>query len=261
MPRYSTPIEKYSDCLDIKRDDLVGITDFCGCKVRGILPTMQDAKYYLYPGIVTSATKNSNAARLLSFYTRIEGLKCTIIIPKLKELSSALLLAKQEGAELIESKFSRTQYLDFLAKQYAKEHNYYYLEQGCSNNNLFNAYVSQGSCLHTTKTYDNVFVTVGTGTIFGGLSKGFFTSSTEVIGLSLVKTPEQIQKYLKKKFNCGSDLNKIILLPKQKNLLKDDRFDENYSLLAFNWLINNIEQFKHQKNLFWNTGNNYNAKK
>jgi 1-aminocyclopropane-1-carboxylate deaminase/D-cysteine desulfhydrase-like pyridoxal-dependent ACC family enzyme len=264
MSELDIPIEKYNEFIDIKRDDLYGsyddniepYNDGMGCKTRGIILSIDDAKDKNFKGIVTSATKNSNAARILSYFCNEEKLKCTIIIPKLKELSSSFKIAKSYGSELIESKFCRTQYLDFLAKKYAKENNYYYLEQGCSNSFLFDCYETEGK--YVINNYDNVFITVGTGTIFGGLSKGLRNKNIKCIGLSLVKTEEQIKKFLKKKFSFEliNEKESIIQLPKQKNIIENPIFDINYSLLAWNWLINNIELYKTQRNLFWNTGNN-----
>ncbi len=252
-------IEKYNDWLDIKRDDLFGELPYgMGSKARGVIPLINDYLQLGINGVVTSASQYSNFARILSFYCKLKNIKCNIFTPKLKDISNNLKIAKNLGANLIETKFCRSIYLNYLAKKYSQEKNIPFIEQGCSNEYLFKAFKEEANKL---PKYDNIFITVGLGTSFAGVCSGVKDSLVNVIGLSITKKPEQIVKYLKKKFNfinLYEFQEKIILCPKTK-LQENELFDSHYSLVAWNWLMNNSEHYKNKKNLFWNTGRKINA--
>jgi hypothetical protein len=155
------------------------------------------------------------------------------------------------------TKFSRSIYLNYLAKKYSTDNNCGFIDQGCSNEYLLGAFERESRLI---KEYDYIFITVGLGTSFAGVCLGQRETPTKIVGLSITKNQKQLQKYLKKRFDFELQEPKesLILLP-PSSFEEEEDLDSHYSLRAWHYVVDEEKNLKDKKVLFWNTGRKINA--
>jgi hypothetical protein len=262
MLRENTPIEYYKEYnLWVKREDKA--CPFPGppfSKSRGVYARIVKRTENIIGCLDTYHSQGGHAAARAC---QILGKQCLVFYPEFKHepgYREPQARAKSLGAKLIGLPAGRSAILYHSAKKQTESQGGYMLP---------NALKLEESVDETAKEvpndiFDQVIVSVSSGTIAAGVIKGFFQRGLRVkkyiLHLGYSRSHDQLLKYI-------TDISGITQAPivivdesygyKDKavtGLVPPWPCNEYYDLKAFRWWINKGRQIYRDKTLFWNIG-------
>jgi hypothetical protein len=262
MLRRNTPIEDHTEQygLWVKREDLSCLPPGPPfSKARGVFSHLQNIKEKTI-GVLD--TYHSQGGWAVARACQILGKKCVVFYPEFKHdpgYRNPQQQAKKLGAKLVGLPAGRSAILFHSAKKQVLELGGYMVP---------NALKLQESVEETAKEvpnqkFDNVLVSISSGTLAAGVIKGFanrkITIKKYLIHLGYSRSLDQVVRYLEEK---SGQTNIPIQLIDEKYGYKDKAekgvsppFPCNpwYDLKAFRWWLSNQESYS-GVTLFWNIG-------
>ena len=220
-----TPVE-YVNGIYLKREDKFVINNVCGGKARACCQLIQDGINKGYKDFVTAGSRMSPQCELVSCLCEYFNVKCHLFMPKGKDTSIINNINKNKLSTIYRTKVGYNSVICKWSKDFAEEHNYYYIPFGmeCEEN----ISITRNQVLNIPNNIKRIVMPVGSGMSFISVLNGltyYNKENIEVIGISVGK---DITKTLEKYINTK---NKYTII--KSNL--------NYEQSAKDYLIGEVE--------------------
>jgi 1-aminocyclopropane-1-carboxylate deaminase/D-cysteine desulfhydrase-like pyridoxal-dependent ACC family enzyme len=248
----NTPIQIYiynNKCIYFKRDDFFKYGNICGGKVRSALNICKDEKL----GFTTAGSRFSPQIQIISEIARNMNLIFHAHCPS-GNLTSELIYAKNNGADIIQHKMGFNNNIISKAKKDAEENNLLYIPFGMECQEAIDETSYQVKNIPSDVT--KIIVPVGSAMTLIGIYMGIikYNLNCNIIGIIVGANPEKrLEKWIGNNWKdrielieSGIDYHAKI----KDNIFCGIELDEIYEAKCIKWLEKNIDE----KNLFWIIG-------